>query len=128
MTDDGIGGAFSERIDRRRLLQRAGATSLALGLAPWVATTRAFASTRTIKIGLVTPRTGPLAPFGAADNFTLAQMRKIFAKGLRVGKNTFPIEILQRDAQSNSSRAATVAQSLISDDKVDLMLVGDTGT
>jgi branched-chain amino acid transport system substrate-binding protein len=95
-------------------------------LAPWVATTRAFAASRTIKIGLVTPRTGPLAPFGAADNFTLAQMRRIFSKGLRVGNNTFPIEILQRDAQSNSSRAATVAQSLISKDKIDLMLVGDT--
>jgi branched-chain amino acid transport system substrate-binding protein len=126
VTDDGIGAVFSERIDRRKLLQRAGATSLALGLAPWVATTRAFAASRTIKIGLVTPRTGPLAPFGAADNFTLAQMRRIFSKGLRVGNNTFPIEILQRDAQSNSSRAATVAQSLISKDKVDLMLVGDT--
>jgi branched-chain amino acid transport system substrate-binding protein len=117
---------LSERIDRQRLLRRAGATAFALGLAPWVATTRAFASTRTIKIGLVTPRTGALAPFGAADNFTLAQMRRIFTKGLRSGKNTFPVEIYQRDAQSNSNRAATVAQSLISDEKVDLMLVGDT--
>ncbi len=128
MSDDPIGrqDIFSERVDRAKLLRRAGGTALALGLAPWVATTRAFASSRTIKIGLVTPRTGALAPFGAADNFTLAQMRRIFAKGLRVGKNTFPVEIYQRDAQSNSNRAATVAQSLISDEKVDLMLVGDT--
>ena len=126
MRDDGIDVVFSQRIDRGTLLRRAGATSLALGLAPWVATTRAFASSRTIKIGLVTPRTGPLAPFGAADNFTLAQMRKLFGKGLRAGKNTYPVEIYQRDAQSNSNRAATVAQSLISDEKIDLMLVGDT--
>ncbi len=126
MRDDGIDLVFSQRIDRGTLLRRAGATSLALGLAPWVATTRAFASSRTIKIGLVTPRTGPLAPFGAADNFTLAQMRKLFGKGLRAGKNTYPVEIYQRDAQSNSNRAATVAQSLISDEKIDLMLVGDT--
>ena len=126
MRDDGIDLVFSQRIDRGTLLRRAGATSLALGLAPWVATTRAFASSRTIKIGLVTPRTGPLAPFGAADNFTLTQMRKLFGKGLRAGKNTYPVEIYQRDAQSNSNRAATVAQSLISDEKIDLMLVGDT--
>ena len=29
---------------------------------------------RTIKIGYVTPRTGPLAPFGEADNFVLAEV------------------------------------------------------
>ncbi len=36
MTDDLIvtGSVFDERIDRRKLLRRAGAASLALGLAP----------------------------------------------------------------------------------------------
>jgi branched-chain amino acid transport system substrate-binding protein len=130
MAEHGMGGASGDvlgrRIDRRGLIRRAGAASLALGLAPYVATTRAFASSRTIKIGLVTPRTGPLAPFGAADAFTINQMRKLFAKGLRVGGSTYPVEILAKDAQSNSNRAATVAQSLILDDNVDLMLVGDT--
>jgi branched-chain amino acid transport system substrate-binding protein len=91
-----------------------------------VATNRAFAASRTNKIGLVTPRTGPLAAFGEADDFTVAQMKKLFSKGLRAGGNTFPIEILQRDAQSKSDRAATVAQSLILDNNIDLMLVGDT--
>jgi branched-chain amino acid transport system substrate-binding protein len=116
----------AERIDRARLIRRAGAASLAFGLAPYIATSRAYASERTIKIGYVTPRTGPLAPFGATDSFSIAQMQKLLHKGLRVGKNTFPVEILARDAQSNSNRAATVAQSLILDDNVDLMLVGDT--
>jgi branched-chain amino acid transport system substrate-binding protein len=115
-----------ERIDRAKLVRRAGAASLAFGLAPSIATSRAFASERTIKIGYVTPRTGPLAPFGATDAFSIAQMQKLFHKGLRVGKNTFPVEILAPDAQSNSNRAATVAQSLILDDNVDLILVGDT--
>ncbi len=117
---------LAERLDRGRFLRRAVAAGATLGLAPYVATTRAFASSRTIKIGYVTPQTGPLADFGAADGFTIAQMRKVFAKGIRVGKTTFPVEILQKDAQSNSNRAATVAQSLILDDNVDLMLVGDT--
>ena len=31
-------------------------------------------SSATIKIGYVTPRTGPLAAFGEADNYVLAQM------------------------------------------------------
>ena len=116
----------AERIDRAKLIRRAGAASLVFGLAPYIATSRAYASERTIKIGYVTPRTGPLAPFGATDSFSIAQMQKLFHNGLRIGKNTFPVEILARDAQSNSNRAATVAQSLILDDNVDLMLVGDT--
>jgi branched-chain amino acid transport system substrate-binding protein len=122
----GFDQVFSERIDRGQLLKRTAAATAAFGLAPYIATSRAFASSRTIKIGLVTPRTGPLASFGQADDFTVAQMKRVFAKGLRVGKNTYPIQILQRDAQSKSDRAATVAQSLILDDNVDLMLVGDT--
>ena len=113
-------------MDRAKLVRRATAAGLTLGLAPWVATTGAYAATRTIKIGYVTPRTGPLASFGAADAYSVRQIGRLFTKGLRVGKNTFPVQIIARDAQSNSNRAATVAQSLILDDNIDLMLVGDT--
>src|SRR4051794_35643737 len=95
-----------ERIDRRKLLRRAAGAGAAFGLAPYVATTSAYAANRTIKIGYVTPRTGPLADFGAADDFSISQMNKVFAKGLRAGKSTYRIEILARDAQSNSNRAA----------------------
>jgi branched-chain amino acid transport system substrate-binding protein len=115
-----------ERIDRRRLLRRAGAAGLTLGLAPWVATTSAYASSRTIKIGWVAPLTGSLASFGEANQYTVKGMQKLFSKGIRVGKNTFPVEILLRDSQSNTSRGASVAQGLILDDNVDLMLVSST--
>ena len=122
----GFDEIYAKRFDRGRLLKRAVATGAAFGLAPYVATSAYGASSRPIKIGYVTPRTGPLAEFGAADSFTLAQMRRLFAKGLRIGGNTFPVQILARDSQSNTSRAASVAQSLILDDDIDLMLVGDT--
>src|SRR3954469_18293494 len=121
-----MGDDLHVSIDRRRLLKGAVRAGGGLGLAPYVATSSAFAASRTIKIGYVTPRTGPLAAFGEADAFSLAQMQKVFSKGIRSGKNTYPVEILARDAQSNSNRAATVAQSLILDDDVDLILVGDT--
>jgi len=130
MTEDrlglSVGNAFEEKLDRGRLLRRAGAASLALGLAPYVATTRAFAASRTIKIGWVAPLTGPLASFGQANKYTVSQMQKLFSKGIRAGKNTYPIEILLRDSQSNTNRGASVAQSLILDDNVDLMLVSST--
>lgn len=118
--------SYAERFDRGRLLKKAVAAGTALGLAPYVATSAFGASSRTLKIGLVTPLTGPLASFGQADSYTVSQMRKLFSKGIRVGSNTFPVQILQRDTQSNTNRAATVAQTLILDDNIDLMLVNST--
>jgi branched-chain amino acid transport system substrate-binding protein len=122
MSDPGIDGT----IDRGQFLKRAAAAGAAVGLAPYIATSRALAATRTVKIGYVTPRTGPLAAFGAADSFSLAQMKRVFDKGIKIGGSTFPVEIVSADAQSNSNRAATVAQSMILDQNIDLMLVGDT--
>src|SRR5439155_12822278 len=98
-----LGGSSAERIDRRRLLKRALGASAALGLAPYVATTRAFGSTRTVKIGWVSPLTGPLASFGEANKYTVGEMQKLFGKGIRVGKNTFPVQILLRDSQSSAN-------------------------
>jgi branched-chain amino acid transport system substrate-binding protein len=117
---------YTGRIDRSSLLRRAAAAGAALGLAPYIATSSAFAASRTIKIGYVTPRTGPYGEFGAADAFVINQIGHVLRKGLKIGKNTFPVQILGRDSQSNSNRAATVAQSLILDNNVDLILVAGT--
>jgi branched-chain amino acid transport system substrate-binding protein len=116
----------SERTDRGTFLRRTVVGGAALGLAPYVATSSAFAGGRTIRIGYVTPRTGPLAGFGAADNFVINQMRRVFARGLRIGGQTYPIQIVSADTQSNSNRAATVAQGMILDDDVDIILVAGT--
>jgi branched-chain amino acid transport system substrate-binding protein len=70
-----------------------------------------------IKIGYVSPETGPLAPFGAADKFVIAALApKLAAKGITV-------EL--RDSQSDPNRAATVANDLINDG-ISLMLVSST--
>jgi branched-chain amino acid transport system substrate-binding protein len=68
------------------------------------------------RIGYVTPRTGPLAPFGEADAFVLGAMRALLGES---------IEIIDRDSESDSGRAGEVAQALISDG-VDLILVSST--
>ena len=125
-THDGLDALFTERIDRGRLIRRAAVAGAGLTLAPWVATSRAFASSRTIKIGYVTPRTGPLAAFGAADSFVIGEINQLFHKGIKSGNSTYPVQIITADAQSNSNRAATVAQNLILKNNVDLILVSDT--
>jgi branched-chain amino acid transport system substrate-binding protein len=86
----------------------------------------ANAQSRTIKIGHVSPKTGPLAGFGEADGFILDKVRDILAKGLSVGGKTYPVEITSKDSQSSGTRASEVASELILHDKIDLLLAAST--
>jgi branched-chain amino acid transport system substrate-binding protein len=108
---------------RRSLIQAGGALAGAavLGFPSLV-----LAQGRTVKIGFVSPQTGPLAPFGEADKFTIEQMNKLFGGGIDVAGKKVAIQILQKDSQSNPNRAGEVANDLILKDKVDLMLVSST--
>ena len=81
---------------------------------------------RAIKVGYVSPRTGPLADFGEADDFILKGVREALGEGILVGGTTHPIEIIGADSQSDPGRAAEVALDLILQDKIDLMLTGLT--
>ncbi len=106
---------------RRKILQAAGAAAL-VGLSPLA---HAQAG-RKIKVGFISPQTGPLAGFGSADDFVLAGVRKAIGDGITIAGKKYPVEILVRDSQSNPSRAAEVATALITRDKVDLMLASST--
>ena len=102
-------------LTRRRVVQ-AGLSALA---APAVLrVTAAGAQGRVIKIGHVSPRTGPLAGFGEADTFIIEQTRALLAKGLAGNGRTLKVEIISKDSQSNANRAAEVASELILRDKV----------
>jgi branched-chain amino acid transport system substrate-binding protein len=107
---------------RRRFLQGVTAFgALALG----VRGAQAQAS-ETIKIGFISPRSGPLAGFGEGDAYVLEQARTALAAGLVINGVTYAVEILDRDTQSDPSRAAQLANSLITDDAVDLILASST--
>jgi branched-chain amino acid transport system substrate-binding protein len=87
------------------------------------ASTRAWAAAdKKIRIGYISPRTGPFAPFAEADDFILDQARKALAGGLSIGGTTYEVEILARDDQSNPDRQSNLAAELINKDNVDLML------
>ena len=77
---------------------------------------------RAIKIGYVSPQTGPLAGFGEADAFILKGMGETMGK--KLGGRA--VEILAKDSQSDPNRAASVAADLITKDKIDLMVVAST--
>src|SRR5690242_1243803 len=82
----------------------------------------ANAQSKVIKIGHVSPKTGPLAGFGEADGFILEQVRDILKKGVKIGGKLNQVEIVSKDSQSSASRASEVASDLILGDKVDLIV------
>jgi branched-chain amino acid transport system substrate-binding protein len=101
--------------------------SVAVGAlaAPFVLRGMARASDRVVRIGFVSPQTGPIAAFGEADGFVLDGVRKALADGIAIAGKTHPVEILVRDSQSSSSRAAEVANDLITS-KCDIVLASST--
>src|ERR1044072_4515280 len=111
------------RINRRPLI-KSGAAAVAAPLL--LGANSASAQTKVIKIGHVSPRTGPLAGWGEADAFILDQVRGILGKGLQSGGKTKRVELLSKDSQSSGSRAAEVASELIQRDKVDLLVTSGT--
>ncbi len=105
-------------ISRRSLLKgaAAGAGAVAVGslFAP------AVRAQSTVKIGYVTPQSGPLAAFAEADAFVIDTFNKIIAeKGLGY-------EIVVRDSQSDPNRAGEVARELIVDEQVALLIAAST--
>lgn len=103
---------------RRNLLKTAAATS-ALAATSSLAMP-AIAKGKAIKLGYVSPQTGPLAAFAEADKFILdGFLAKTKAAGL-------DYEIIVKDSQSNPNRAAEVAKELIVKDEVNLVLVAST--
>jgi branched-chain amino acid transport system substrate-binding protein len=112
-------------VGRRDFLKVSSAGAVAaLGAAGWPAPARAQG--RALKIGYVSPQTGPLAGFGEADSFVIAGIRQAIGKGLTIKGRAHPVEVLVRDSQSDPNRAAEVASRLILSDRVDLMLVAST--
>jgi branched-chain amino acid transport system substrate-binding protein len=83
--------------------------------------------TREIVIGYVSPQTGPLAAFSAADAFIVERVTKALdAKGIMVDGKKARFRVKRVDSQSNPTKAGEAAQELISGDKIDLMVVGHT--
>ena len=88
--------------------------------------TRAYAANPVIKVGHVSPRTGPLAGFAEADEYVLKAISEVFAGGLENNGKAYSVEIISKDSQSNPNRAAEVAADLILGDEVDIIVAAST--
>ncbi len=98
----------------RRTLLKSGAAAAATLATP------AIAGNSTIKIGYVSPQSGPLSAFSEADSYMIDKFVKTAsAQGLNV-------DVVVKDSQSNPNRAAEVARELIVRDEVNLICVAST--
>lgn len=122
------------RLSRRELVKRAGVGAGALAI-PGLAAGPAWARPRseesgdaatTIKIGFVSPLTGPAAGFGEPDPYVIGLARKAFKHGLKINGKHYAVKIIEKDAQSDPAQAAKVAGELINGSKVDLILATST--
>ncbi len=103
-------------ITRRKLLKSGAATGLALATPGLFAP--AIAQGAKIRIGYVSPQSGPLAGFAESDAYNIEAFL-----ATEVGKN---FEVIVKDSQSDPNRAASVAKELIVDDEINLMIVAST--
>jgi branched-chain amino acid transport system substrate-binding protein len=83
---------------------------------------------KTITIGFVSPLSGPLAGFAVSDGFVVDTVRKTpkYSGGIKIGSSTYDVKIVVADSQSSTNRASQVAKDLITNDKVDMVLVTST--
>lgn len=103
----------------RRTLMKGGAATVAATTIFKPAILRA--ADNVVKIGHVSPQTGPMAGFAEAQDWTLNGIKKAFEPGVKIGDKTYKIEIITKDSQTDESRAAEVANELILKDKVDII-------
>ena len=118
------------RITRREMLK---GTGLVLGglampgvLEACLTSGTSSQSGGSIKIGFVSPITGPASGFGEPDPYVINLAKNAFKNGLSIGGTTYSVEIVSRDGQSTPAVGAQVAQDLIQNQKVDLMLATST--
>ena len=113
----------SRKVSRRTFLKTSGAgiAAVASGIG-----SPAIAKTKTLKIGFVTPQTGPLAIFSESDKFILEQFKRGIGDGIVINGTKHPVEFIVKDSQSSSNRASTVAEELIFRDKVDIITATST--
>jgi branched-chain amino acid transport system substrate-binding protein len=106
----------ASKFDRRQVI-----AGIAGGAAAAAFNTKAIAAPKTIKIGLVAPKTGQLAIFYKEVPFVLEQIKKQTGGQVTLHGQKHPYEFVIKDSQSNPNRASQVAQDLIFNDKIDLM-------
>ena len=102
-----------------------GMVLLLLGALVWAAGGQGETAAKTIKVGYTAPFTGSAAEFGVNGwrgvQLALAEINQ---KGIKVGGETYQIEIVRYDSRCEPTEAVSNARKLILEDKV-VAILGD---
>lgn len=111
------------RLNRRQFTALAGAAALSPALS-----TRVMGNTpeTTIRIGWVGPRSGPLGIFGEADAWLSQALGANYANGVTIGGQTYGIEVILVDTQSDPVRASQETRDLINGQNPDIIIASST--
>ena len=122
---EGSDSAQSTPLNRRDLIKGAGGVALGASLPATVRS--AFAAGEdVIRVGFISPRSGPIGIFGDGDPYVMDLVRKATANGIEIGGKRYGLQIIDKDTQSNPVRASQIAKDLINGDHVDFVLATST--
>ena len=122
-------------IARRSLLKGVGAGAVVAGAggvltacSSGIKGANSGGSTKNITIGWIHPLTGPLAGFGAPDNWVISKIKQTtpYKNGFKISGKTYAVTIKSYDSQSSPTRAGDLAKTAILNDGVDLLLASST--
>jgi branched-chain amino acid transport system substrate-binding protein len=122
-------------MSRRSLLKGVGVGSLAVSGGGFLAAcssgikgASAGGAAKNITIGWIHPLTGPLAGFGAPDNWVISKIKQTtpYQSGFKIGGKTYDVTIKSYDTQSSPTRAGDLAKTAILNDNVNLLLASST--
>src|SRR6202047_174675 len=123
-------------ISRRSMLRAAGAGAAVMGGGGLLqacsssikGATSGSGGTKAITIGWIHPLTGPLAVFGAPDNWVISKIKQTtpYKNGFKIGGKTYSVTIKSYDTQSSPTRAGDLAKTAILNDGVNLRLASST--
>ncbi|MDC0658188.1 ABC transporter substrate-binding protein [Leisingera sp. SS27] len=85
----------------------------------------ATAASKKVRIGFISPLSGPRASFGTSDQWMVSTIRKQLEGGLNAGGSAHEVEIIVKDNQSNMNRSISAGNELILRDQVDMLLIND---
>ena len=137
MSDQSVrsgGISLAGSISRRGLLRAVGAGAAVAGTGGLLEACSSgikgasSGGTKGITIGWIHPLTGPLAGFGAPDNWVISKIKQTapYKNGFKIGGKTFSVTIKSYDTQSSPTRAGDLAKTAILSDNVDLLLASST--
>jgi branched-chain amino acid transport system substrate-binding protein len=130
-----LGTPQIQPISRRSLLKGMGAGTFAVSASGLLAAcssgikgASAGAGNKSITIGWIHPLTGPLAGFGAPDNWVISKIKQTtpYKSGFKIGGKTYDVTIKSYDTQSSPTRAGDLAKTAILNDNVNLLLASST--